>query len=40
MDTKLFILSSLLSSMLIYNVLGAIDENALEQLGFVVNLSK
>ena len=39
-DTKIFLLAILLSSLLIYNSVGTIDENALNQLSLVVNLSK
>lgn len=38
-DLKLFTLSALLSSTLIYNVMGAIDERALESLSFISTLS-
>lgn len=39
-DTKLFILSALLSSFLIYNCKGAIDENSLQNLSLVLDLAK
>jgi len=39
-DTKIFLLAILLSSLLIYNSVGTIDENALNNLSLVVNLSK
>lgn len=39
-DIKIFTLSVLLSSMFVYNCLNAIDENALEVLSLVVNLTK
>lgn len=39
-DLKIFALSLLLSSYFIYNCLNAIDENALENLSLVCNLSK
>lgn len=38
-DYKIFTLSMLLSSYLIYNSVGAIDENSLENLDCVINLS-
>lgn len=38
-DYKIFTLSMLLSSYLIYNSVGAIDENSLENLNCVINLS-
>ena len=37
---KIFTLSLLLSSYFVYNCMTAIDENALESLSLVVNLSK
>lgn len=37
---KLFSLSILLSSMFVYNQLGHIDENALQQLNLVLNLNQ
>lgn len=39
-DTKIFLFAILLSSLLIYNSPGSIDENALNNLSLVVNLSK
>lgn len=39
-DTKIFLLALLMSSLLVYNSMGAIDENALNNLSLVVNLSK
>lgn len=39
-DTKIFLFAILLSSLLIYNSVGSIDETALTNLSLVVNLSK
>lgn len=39
-DAKIFLLALLLSSLIIYNSVGTIDENALSNLSLVVNLSK
>ena len=39
-DVKIFSLALLLSSHFMYNCMNAIDENALEALSLVVNLSK
>lgn len=39
-DTKIFLLALLLCSFLIYNSVGSIDENVLNNLSLVVNLSK
>lgn len=39
-DAKVFLLALLLSSLLIYNSVGTIDENALNSLSLVINLSK
>ena len=39
-DTKIFMLSVLLSSFFIYNSIGSIDENALNNLSLIVNLTK
>lgn len=39
-DTKIFLLAMLLCSHLIYNSVGSIDENVLNSLSLVVNLSK
>ena len=39
-DIKIFSLALLLSSYFLYNCMNAIDENALESLSLVVNLSK
>lgn len=39
-DTKIFLLALLLCSLLIFNSVGTIDENALNTLSLVVNLTK
>jgi hypothetical protein len=39
-DTKIFLLSLLLSSFFIYNSVGTIDEAALSNLSLIVNMSK
>ena len=39
-DIRIFTLSILLSSYFVYNSIGSIDENALQNLNFVINLSK
>ena len=39
-DTKIVLLTILLSSLLLYNSMGAINENALQSLSLVVNISK
>ena len=39
-DIKIFTLAVLLSSYFIYNSMGSIDENAINSLSFVINLSK
>lgn len=39
-DTRIFLLAVLLSSLMIFNSTGTIDENALNNLSLVVNLSK
>ena len=39
-DTRIFLLAVLLSSLMIFNSVGTIDENALNNLSLVVNLSK
>mmetsp|Transcript_10962 Transcript_10962/g.32720 ORF Transcript_10962/g.32720 Transcript_10962/m.32720 type:complete len:630 (+) Transcript_10962:240-2129(+) len=39
-DTRIFALATLLSSGLVYNSLGSIDEHAIAQLSFVAQLSK
>lgn len=39
-DTKIFLLGLLLSSFMIYNSVGPIDENALQNLSLICNLSK
>ena len=39
-DTKIFSLTILLSSIFIYNSVGSIDENAIQNLSLVVNLTK
>lgn len=38
-DMKIFLLATLLSSYLIYNSMGSIDEKAIQNLGLIVNLS-
>ena len=39
-DAKIFLLALLLSSLIIYNSVGTIDESALNSLSLVINLSK
>ena len=39
-DAKIFLLALLLCSLLVFNSIGAVDENALENLALVLNLSK
>ena len=39
-DVRIFSLAILLSSFFIYNSVGSIDENALQNLNLVVNLTK
>lgn len=39
-DSKIFSLAILLSSQFIYNSVGSIDENAIQNLSLVVNLTK
>ena len=39
-DTKIFLIAILISSLFIYNSFGAIDENAINSLSFILNLSK
>jgi len=39
-DTKIFTLAILASSCFIYNSVGSIDENAIQNLSLVVNLTK
>ena len=39
-DTKIFLLALLLSSSFIFNSMGTIDENALNSLSLIINLSK
>lgn len=39
-DVRIFTLAILLSSYFVYNSLGSIDENAIQSLSFVINLSK
>jgi hypothetical protein len=39
-DTKIFLLALLLCSFFVYNSVGTIDENALNNLSLIVNLSK
>jgi hypothetical protein len=38
-DTRIFLLALLLSSYFIYNSVGTIDENALQNLSLIANLS-
>lgn len=39
-DTKIFLMSTLLSSFMVYNSVGSIDEKAIQGLGLIVNLSR
>ena len=39
-DSKIFLIAILISSLFIYNSIGTIDENALSNLSFILNLSK
>ena len=39
-DSKIFLISILISSLFIFNSFGTIDENAINSLSFVLNLSK
>lgn len=39
-DTKIFLFALLLSSFFIYNSIGTIDENALNNLQLIINLSQ
>ena len=39
-DSRIFLFSLLLSSYFIYNSLGNIDENALNNLSLIINLAK
>ena len=39
-DTRIFLLALLLSSFFIFNSMGTIDENALNSLSLIINLSK
>ena len=39
-DARIFALATLLSSLMIYNSVGAIDEEAIQSLAFVANLTK
>ena len=39
-DVRIFSLAILLSSFFLYNSMGSIDENALQQLSLVINLTK
>ena len=39
-DTKIFLLAILLCSLLVYNSVGAIDENAMNTLNLVINLTQ
>lgn len=39
-DTRIFLLALLISSFFVYNSMGTIDENALQNLSLIVNLTK
>lgn len=39
-DSRIFLFSLLLSSYFIYNSVGSIDENALNNLSLIINLAK
>lgn len=39
-DTRIFLLAMLMCSLLVYNSIGTIDENAVQNLSLVVNISK
>mmetsp|Transcript_16158 Transcript_16158/g.13709 ORF Transcript_16158/g.13709 Transcript_16158/m.13709 type:complete len:145 (-) Transcript_16158:258-692(-) len=39
-DAKLFTLTALMSSTMVYNVMQSIDEKAIESLSFIANLTK
>ena len=39
-DSQILLFSLLLSSYLMYNSTGAIDENAINQLSLIINLAK
>ena len=39
-DTKIFLFALLLSSYFIFNSMGTIDENAIQNLSLIINLSK
>jgi hypothetical protein len=39
-DARIFTLAMLLSSFMIYNSMGSIDENALSNLGFVTQIAR
>ena len=39
-DSKIFLFTLLLSSYFIYNSMGTIDENAIQNLSLIINLSK
>jgi hypothetical protein len=39
-DSKIFLFSLLLSSYFIYNSTGSIDENALNNIGMIINFAK
>ena len=39
-DTRIFLLALLLSSYFVYNSMGTIDENALQNLSLIVNLTE
>ena len=39
-DAKIFALALMVSSMIIYNSVGSIDDEAIQRLGLVIKLSK
>ena len=39
-DAKIFALALMISSMLVYNSVGSIDDEAIQRLGLVIKLSK
>jgi len=39
-DTRIFLLALLLSSYFVFNSMGTIDENALQNLSLIINLCK
>ncbi len=39
-DAKIFALALLISSLLVYNSVGSIDDEAIQRLGLVIKLSK